>query len=197
MSTSATTSASSKRYTCPYCPYGTDRRDLYTRHENIHREEKPFHCYICGKAFNRADHVKKHFLRMHREHNYELSRIRKPAGTTPPKPLQPESSATSAIANNANSQQVQHTNYQPTFVGNKTYQLQPNTSTATGTVGIYQPTTMPSTSSGILQSDVSNCVTGRRLQNGGCNSKSHLKASSKNELDRRYLLLEQCLLINL
>ena len=33
-----------KRYTCPYCPYATDRRDLYTRHETIHSEEKPFQC---------------------------------------------------------------------------------------------------------------------------------------------------------
>ncbi|XP_011502647.1 PREDICTED: zinc finger protein 865 [Ceratosolen solmsi marchali] len=74
-------SASGKRYTCLYCPYGTDRRDLYTRHENIHREEKPFHCYVCYKPFSRADHVKKHFLRMHREHTYELSRIRRPVGS--------------------------------------------------------------------------------------------------------------------
>lgn len=55
-----------KRYTCPYCPYATDRRDLYTRHETIHSEEKPFQCYICDKQFNRADHCKKHFSRMHR-----------------------------------------------------------------------------------------------------------------------------------
>lgn len=56
-----------KRYVCGACPYATDRRDLFTRHENIHRDEKPFHCYICQKQFNRADHVKKHFLRMHRD----------------------------------------------------------------------------------------------------------------------------------
>jgi len=31
-----------RRYSCPKCPYSTDRRDLYTRHENIHRDEKPF-----------------------------------------------------------------------------------------------------------------------------------------------------------
>ncbi len=31
-----------RRYCCPKCPYSTDRRDLYTRHENIHRDEKPF-----------------------------------------------------------------------------------------------------------------------------------------------------------
>lgn len=66
-----------KRYTCSYCPYATDRRDLFTRHENIHREEKPFQCYVCQKQFNRADHVKKHFLRMHREHVYDLNRIRR------------------------------------------------------------------------------------------------------------------------
>lgn len=66
-----------KRYNCSYCSYGTDRRDLYTRHENIHKEEKPFHCYICQKQFNRADHVKKHFLRMHRDHTYENSKIKR------------------------------------------------------------------------------------------------------------------------
>lgn len=66
-----------KRYSCSYCPYATDRRDLFTRHENIHREEKPFQCYVCQKQFNRADHVKKHFLRMHREHPYDLNRIRR------------------------------------------------------------------------------------------------------------------------
>nr|CAI5844880.1 unnamed protein product [Callosobruchus analis] len=68
---------SSKRYRCTYCPYATDRRDLFTRHENIHREEKPFQCYVCQKQFNRADHVKKHFLRMHRDDPYDLNRIRR------------------------------------------------------------------------------------------------------------------------
>lgn len=72
-----TNSNSTKRYSCTYCPYSTDRRDLFTRHENIHREEKPFQCYVCQKQFNRADHVKKHFLRMHREHPYDLNRIRR------------------------------------------------------------------------------------------------------------------------
>ncbi|XP_045482222.1 zinc finger protein Xfin [Harmonia axyridis] len=71
------TNQNNKRYNCTYCPYATDRRDLFTRHENIHREEKPFQCYVCQKQFNRADHVKKHFLRMHREHPYDLNRIRR------------------------------------------------------------------------------------------------------------------------
>lgn len=66
-----------KRYTCPCCPYQTDRRDLYNRHENIHRDEKPFQCYVCDKQFNRADHVKKHFIRMHREHTYDINKIKK------------------------------------------------------------------------------------------------------------------------
>ncbi|XP_026746131.1 protein charlatan, partial [Trichoplusia ni] len=68
-----------KRYACAACPYATDRRDLFTRHENIHRDEKPFHCYLCQKQFNRADHVKKHFLRMHRDQPYDLNRIRRSA----------------------------------------------------------------------------------------------------------------------
>jgi len=74
-------SNSEKRYSCSYCPYATDRRDLFTRHENIHKDEKPFHCYVCRKQFNRADHVKKHFLRMHRDHPYDINKIRR----SPPK----------------------------------------------------------------------------------------------------------------
>lgn len=34
---SETANTSSKRYSCTFCPYATDRRDLFTRHENIHR----------------------------------------------------------------------------------------------------------------------------------------------------------------
>lgn len=73
----------SKRHHCPYCPYSTHRRDLFNRHENIHKSDKPFHCYICKKMFNRADHVKKHFLRIHREVAYDVKRIRR----IPPKTL--------------------------------------------------------------------------------------------------------------
>lgn len=65
-----------KRYNCSHCSYSSDRRDLFTRHENIHKEDKPFHCYVCLKMFNRADHVKKHFLRMHRGLNYDISRTK-------------------------------------------------------------------------------------------------------------------------
>lgn len=183
---SVTVTPSVKRYSCPYCPYGTDRRDLYTRHENIHREEKPFHCYICYKPFNRADHVKKHFLRMHREHGYELSRIRRPAGSSPPKPLQQEAGTANTGNVNTNGQpQQQHTNYSSGFNNNKNYQLQPNTgnNTATNAGGIYQGTSMPAP--GIMQPDAANCATGRRVQNGGCNSKSHLKGSSKGAQERR------------
>lgn len=68
---------SGKRYACPRCPYATDRRDLYHRHENIHKDDKPFHCYVCFKLFNRADHVKKHFLRIHKTHTYNISLIRR------------------------------------------------------------------------------------------------------------------------
>lgn len=197
MASVAAASASSKRYCCPFCPYGTDRRDLFTRHENIHREDKPFMCYVCMKAFNRADHVKKHFLRMHREHQYDLSRIRRPPGSNPPKPLQQDSGNTSAAAAAAaavvaaatagasgqQQPQQQHANYQSTFAGN---QLQPNTaasSNGTNTIGIYQTTTMAAP--GIMQPD-NNLNTGRRVQNGGCNSKSHLKGGSKGTQERRY-----------
>lgn len=71
------TQTTHKRFNCTHCPYATDRRDLYTRHENIHKEDKPFQCDICQKQFNRADHVKKHYTRMHREHEYCLSRVKR------------------------------------------------------------------------------------------------------------------------
>ncbi|KAL5244432.1 hypothetical protein ACI65C_011842 [Semiaphis heraclei] len=71
------TQTAQKRFNCVHCPYATDRRDLYTRHENIHKEDKPFQCDICQKQFNRADHVKKHYTRMHREHEYCLSRVKR------------------------------------------------------------------------------------------------------------------------
>ncbi|XP_031630013.1 protein charlatan [Contarinia nasturtii] len=66
-----------KRYNCTNCTYSSDRRDLFTRHENIHKDDKPFHCYVCLKQFNRADHVKKHFLRMHRGLNYDICRTKR------------------------------------------------------------------------------------------------------------------------
>jgi hypothetical protein len=83
-----------KRYNCSVCPYSTDRRDLFTRHENIHKEEKPFHCYACLKQFNRADHVKKHFLRMHREMEYDINKTRR---------YPPSSKQVNSIASNNNS----------------------------------------------------------------------------------------------
>ncbi|XP_065339913.1 protein charlatan isoform X2 [Cloeon dipterum] len=110
------TGTTEKRYSCGYCPYATDRRDLFTRHENIHKDEKPFHCYICRKQFNRADHVKKHFLRMHREQPYDINKIRR----APPKnasgmsyyhkysAAQPSSSRPSGQQQHQQQPQVQH-----------------------------------------------------------------------------------------
>lgn len=69
-----------RRYACLKCPYSTDRRDLFTRHENIHRDEKPFRCYVCNKMFNRADHVKKHFLRIHKGLDYDVKLTKRVKG---------------------------------------------------------------------------------------------------------------------
>lgn len=193
------TTSSGKRYTCPNCPYGTDRRDLYTRHENIHREEKPFHCYVCFKPFNRADHVKKHFLRMHREHGYELSRIRRTASTsgsgaavanpnptsapTPNQKTTLQTDTNNLTNQNNNPSAVTHNNYATTFNNNKAYQIQTGQN-ANGTPGaIYQVANLPVP--GIPQNDL-NCSTGnRRIQNGGCNSKSHVKGGTKGAQERR------------
>lgn len=127
-------------------------------------------------------------MRMHRDQPYEISKIRRPVGTAILKPLQPEPSAIPVATDNANSQQQapqQHTTYQPSFPGNKSYQLQPNAASSTNTGTIYHATTMPAP---VITTppDATNCNTARRVQNGGCNSKSHLKGGSKSAQERRY-----------
>lgn len=112
-----------KRYSCSVCPYSTDRRDLFTRHENIHKEEKPFHCYACLKQFNRADHVKKHFLRMHREMDYDINKTRR----YPPSSKQIVNNSNNNNNNNNNNNQTKSNN---TFFYNQqptTVESQPTT----------------------------------------------------------------------
>jgi hypothetical protein len=145
--------------------------------------------------FNRADHVKKHFLRMHREHEYNLSKIRRSVGSNPPKPLHQDTSnaaaaavaavavatATPSTSGQQQPQQQQHVNYQSNFVSNKNYQLQPNaaaSSNGNGTMGIYQAPSMAAP--GIMQPD-NNVNAGRRVQNG--NNKTY--KSNKSSQERR------------
>lgn len=90
-----------KRFYCPHCPYATDRRDLYTRHENIHKDNKPFHCYLCFKQFNRADHVKKHFVRMHPESEYDISKIRKSQNNSKSSPQSDQAKSLSSSTNSS------------------------------------------------------------------------------------------------
>ncbi|XP_058805656.1 zinc finger protein 865-like isoform X2 [Phymastichus coffea] len=192
--------ASGKRYTCLYCPYGTDRRDLYTRHENIHREEKPFHCYVCYKPFSRADHVKKHFLRMHRDHTYELSRIRKSVGASPSlKPLlQPARPAAS----------MQPAPTSPADLVHLQQQQQQQPASSLNPAAIYQATTAISStldaatvaamasSTNVAHSQpvppaatVQNSQQSRRSQNTACKTqlgKSTAGSSSNKNQERRY-----------
>lgn len=110
--------AAEKRYVCPRCPYATDRRDLYHRHENIHKDDKPFHCYVCFKLFNRADHVKKHFLRIHKNHPYDIGLIRRHPPRTPShashtshvSPTSTAAHGVTAIANQNGQWALAHTN---------------------------------------------------------------------------------------
>jgi len=158
--------------------------------------------------FNRADHVKKHFLRMHREHEYNLSKIRRSVGSNPSKALQQDNATAAAVAtavavataNPSTSgqqqpQQQQHVNYQSNFVSNKNYQLQPNaaaSSNGNGSMAIYQAPSMAAPT--IMQPD-NNVNAGRRVQNG--NNKTY--KSNKSSQERRYLLfifsLSFCLFI--
>ncbi|XP_020279959.1 zinc finger protein 431 isoform X2 [Pseudomyrmex gracilis] len=171
-----------KRYKCDHCNYGTDRRDLFTRHESIHKDDKPFQCEVCKKPFNRADHVKKHHERMHKEQLYDPSKIRVRGKD------QDSSQTQQASVSNASTQQQPHINYQTDFSANKGYQLQPNavaSSSGTGTMSMYQTPAMPAPD--IMQTTANNCNnTVRRVPNSGCNSKSHFKGSSKSTQDRRF-----------
>lgn len=112
------TQTAQKRFNCNYCPYATDRRDLHIRHENIHKDNKPFQCDVCQKQFTRADHVKKHYTRMHREYEYCLSRVKRdPYGkiglqqqqprvtlySGDPQPVEPESQITVTQTNDVRS----------------------------------------------------------------------------------------------
>lgn len=173
----APTSPPQKRYNCQYCPYGTDRRDLFVRHENIHREDKPFQCYECNKQFNRADHVKKHFGRMHRESTYDVSKIRRPPEQ---RQMTQEMIEAPGPSNIINGPQQQHaTTFQ--YANNRGYQSIPGTSNNTA---IYQSPAVPNVNSGISQPEPS---TSRRGPNSGCHSKSHTKTGSKNATERRYV----------
>jgi len=107
--------------------------------------------------------------------------------TNAPKSLQQDTTATVNVTSQQQPQQ-QHMSNQFGFASNKGYQLQPNavaSNANVGTTGIHQAIIMPSPS-GIVQSD-NNCNTGRRVQNGGCNSKSHLKGGSKNAQEKRFV----------
>lgn len=136
-SNAQTNSGGPKRYNCSSCPYSTDRRDLFTRHENIHKEEKPFHCYVCLKQFNRADHVKKHFLRMHRGLAYEISRTKRITATSGTssgggrKSQYFPQTGTGATTGTTSDPQG-HQQQQPTTltIPTNTYQQQPNNSSA-------------------------------------------------------------------
>lgn len=126
-----TNTGGQKRYNCSSCPYSTDRRDLFTRHENIHKEEKPFHCYVCLKQFNRADHVKKHFLRMHRGLAYDISRTKRITTTGRKNTSQyfPQTSAGNSGANVTGTDQQTHSQQTTTLTipTNTSYQQQNNT----------------------------------------------------------------------
>ncbi|ODN03115.1 Protein charlatan [Orchesella cincta] len=66
-----------KIFMCSNCAYQTSRKDLYNRHRQAHTNEKPYSCYLCDSKFSRSDNAKTHFLRKHREHFYDKSKIRK------------------------------------------------------------------------------------------------------------------------
>ncbi|KAI4489879.1 hypothetical protein M0804_004061 [Polistes exclamans] len=71
------------------------------------------------------------------------------------------------------------------------HQNSPTMSSVTSSIGKrYSSTSMPAP--GIMQPDVNNCGTSRRMSNGGCNSKSHLKGSSKGSQDRSRYVCNFC-----
>jgi len=182
----STDNQSTKRYCCTYCPYATDRRDLFTRHENIHREEKPFQCYVCQKQFNRADHVKKHFLRMHRDYPYDLNRIRR----QPPKNASGMSyyhkynNSTTAGTNNTHRQQDNQNNHQaimtpPIHQVHHHHNL--NIPGGFSTVGLRTGTNIPP----IGKPKTQPSPQPQQHNHNGCNAKSH-GSKTKKKGEKRY-----------
>ncbi|PNF40631.1 hypothetical protein B7P43_G05905 [Cryptotermes secundus] len=181
----STDNQSTKRYSCTYCPYATDRRDLFTRHENIHREEKPFQCYVCQKQFNRADHVKKHFLRMHRDYPYDLNRIRR----QPPKNASGMSyyhkynnNSTTAGSNNTHRQHDNQNNHQAIMTPQIHQVHQHHNLNIPGgfsPVGLRPGTNLPPISKPKSQPPPP------QHNHNGCNAKSH-GSKTKKKGEKRY-----------
>ncbi|GFG33732.1 hypothetical protein Cfor_05477, partial [Coptotermes formosanus] len=48
------------RYCCDVCNKAFTRQNSLTRHQYIHRGERPYSCDVCKKAFSQRSHVIKH-----------------------------------------------------------------------------------------------------------------------------------------
>ena len=49
-----------KRYNCTLCGYSTDRTSRYSRHVQIHSNDRPHQCETCGKGFKLDLYLRKH-----------------------------------------------------------------------------------------------------------------------------------------
>ncbi|GFY20145.1 hypothetical protein TNCV_2148381 [Trichonephila clavipes] len=52
-------------FSCNHCSYATQHKGHFNIHMRVHTGERPFKCYMCGKAFTQKIGLRRHLLSCH------------------------------------------------------------------------------------------------------------------------------------